>query len=377
MSMICKYNIQAFLASPVHIGTGEMYDPFSYVIKGNVFYHFETAAFLSNLSSEKTKQFTYILKNPSRDSILKSREFIYNNFDADVMKDIIIDEIDLSKSSFPKDYEEKLSDLANKDPRNKAINLLEIEQTYSSGGFPIIPGSSLKGSIRTAIINQLIEDNNIRVDKGRYSYKKLMRDMDLSYQNDIFDMLKISDFHKENAGKWIGYFKNYPKSKMEKSISQNNQIDVATEVLRPFQVFKGEINIFPKEKRHQFEKQFNDITKTKVNIFKCLNRHYLDLFKQEYNFFKKKNPKSNFFKIIEQKNFLEKLESNEYAVLKVGKHSGAEGVTFKDRAIFIKGSKNKDAKYDAKTSTTTWYFSQKKELSVPNLLYPLGWIILI
>ncbi|MBZ4644006.1 MAG: CRISPR-associated protein Csm5 [Deferribacteres bacterium] len=366
---------QAFLASPIHIGSGEYYEPFSYVIKNNKIYHFDTSVFLSKLPSEKIKQFTMIVKNPSFSKTLEARKFIYENFDISSMANIVFDEQDVSSSDFANEYSEKLINLASKDFNNKMINMLEIEKTYSSGGYTVIPGSSIKGSIRTAIVNKIIEDNHIKYDPTRRDeYKKLMKEMNLSFTDDIFKILKVSDFSKsESVGKWIGYFHNYPKKSLEKSVS--GELTVASEVIRPFQLFAGWLTIgdIP---THKYKRDVDNILESKQNLFKCLNRHYLELFKKDYNLFKEKSLNHNFVKIVDKQGLIDKLNENKYAVIRVGKHSGAEGVTFKERAIKIKENKRRQAVHDAKEPTTVWYFSQKKINNI-NSLYPMGWLILI
>jgi CRISPR-associated protein Csm5 len=381
MAQLKTINLTAFLASPVHIGTGEMLDPFSFVIKEGKMYVFETATYMSRLSEDKFKIITKILKNPSFSTTIEARKFINDNFDLDLMKDIILEEIDVRKSSFLESYNKNLTQLSSKDFNNKAMNQLEIEKIYSSGGLPIIPGSSIKGSIRTAIVNQLIEDNSIFVKKD---YKRLMQDMDLAFTKDIFKILKISDFIKpENVGKMIGYFLNYPKDSLEKNIDSKG-IDVAAEVLMPFQQFKGMLTKgFIKE--HKYKEQVENILDTKSNLFKCLNRHYMESFKKDFNNFKNTNPTSQFVKVIEKQKILENLGENKFAVIRVGKHSGAEGVTIKERSITIRGSKKRETIYNAKEAGTVWYFSQKNSNALKEIspierikqLYPMGWVILI
>ena len=386
MAQIKNINLTAFLASPIHIGTGEMSDPFTFVIKDKYMYIFETSSYMSKLSKDKIKQLTKILKNPSLSSTIEARKFINTNFDYETMKDIILESIDVSKSSFLNSYNENLTQLASKDFNNQMLNQLEIEKIYTSGGLPVIPGSSVKGSIRTAIINQIIEDNNIHYNKrDKHAYKNLMKEMDLSFTKDIFKILKLSDFTKEkDAKKMIGYFINYQKNDMDSLISGDSSMSVAAEVLTPFQQFKGNLSV-GYIKFHQYKREIEEILKNKSNLFTCLNRHYLELFEKDFNLFKKYSPNNQFVKVITSQKILESLKLNKYAVIKVGKHSGAEGVTFKERAIFIKGNNEREPIYDAEEPTTVWYFSQKNSKFLKDLkpvdrikqLFPMGWIILI
>ncbi|UOD33969.1 type III-A CRISPR-associated RAMP protein Csm5 [Deferribacteraceae bacterium V6Fe1] len=383
MSVMKQFKISAYLASPIHIGTGDTLDPFSYVIKDKKLYRFDTSAYISKLESNKINQITQILKKPSLSSTLEARKFIYDNFEYEKMKDIIFEEQDLNKGSFGASYEKNLSSLANNDPRNKAMNQLEIEAIYSSGGVPIIPGSSIKGSIRTAIINKIIEDEGIHYNpKEINAYKNLMKNMNFSFTDDIFKCLKISDFSptKKEVRKTVGYFLNFPKNSLDKEIGDTT-MSVAAEVIMPFQLFIGEISVSAVPE-HTYKSQFKKILADKTELFKCLNRHYLELFKKDYKLFESNAPK-NMFVTVAKEQFLEKLSNNDYAVIKVGKHSGAEGVTFKERAITIKGNKKRQTVYDAKEPGTVWYFSRYNSKDLKQLsqkekeIFPLGWMVLI
>jgi len=382
MSVMKQFKISAYLASPIHIGTGDTLDPFSYVIKNKKFYRFDTSAYISKLDSNKINQITKILRNPSLSSTLEARKFIHDNFEYEKMKDIIFEEQDLAKGSFSASYEKNLSSLANNDPRNKAMNQLEIEAIYSSGGIPIIPGSSVKGSIRTAIVNKILEDERIVYRPAeRDAYKILMKNMKFTFTDDIFKCLKISDFSpNKEVRKAVGYFLNFPKNSLDKEIGDTT-MSVAAEVIMPFQLFTGEISV-SEVPTHPYKSQFKKILDGKTELFKCLNRHYLELFKKDYKLFENHAPKNLFVTVAKEK-FLEKLNNNEYAVIKVGKHSGAEGVTFKNRAITIRGNKNRQAVNDAKESGTVWYFSRYNSKDLRDLeqkekeIFPMGWMVLI
>jgi len=381
MTIIKPLKITAYSVSPIHIGTGETLDPFSYVVKDKKLYRFETSSYLSKLDMDKVNQITEILKKPHHNTILESRKFIHNNFNYEKMKDVVFEILDLSKGSFYINYEKNLSTLANNDPRNKAINQLEIESTYSSNGVSLIPGSSIKGSIRTAIVNEIIEDEKIDYNnQGKNAYKELMQRMNLTFTDDIFKILKVSDFvPNKEVRKWIGYFLNFPKNSLSNEIG-DTAMSVAAEVLMPFQGFGGEI-LIGRDKSHKYWEYFDKIS-NKRDLFKCLNRHYLDLFKKELKLFESK-AQNHLFVTVTKDKFIKKLESNDCAVIKVGKHSGAEGVTFKNRSITIRGNKNRPTIYNAKEPTTVWYFSRYNSRDIKNVnkkeneIFPMGWLILI
>lgn len=99
----------------------------------------------------------------------------------------------------------KIQDVASRvmDIRAQTLSNKMKEHMFSGSGSPIIPGSSLKGSIRTAVFNHLIlqkyksplSENDLKKGK-KYSDKQLMRLLlgDNS-NNDVFRFLKLGDAH--------------------------------------------------------------------------------------------------------------------------------------------------------------------------------------
>lgn len=91
------------------------------------------------------------------------------------------------------------------------------EQLFSGNGQPILPGSSLKGAVRTAILNQAIlknpsyakQINNFKDERTFFNWKKQKEEIKVSYKgvqlekkyfggdanHDIFRLLRIGDAH--------------------------------------------------------------------------------------------------------------------------------------------------------------------------------------
>ncbi len=371
--------LKAFLLTPVCIGSGEYKDPFTYVIKNNVIYYFDTYRFISRLDNSQKAKLLYLLKNPSESTILETQKFIRDNFDSEAMKDIVLESYDISKSFFIEEYSKKIGALASNDPRNRAINQLQINTLYRSGNEPLLAGSSIKGAFRTALLNKLAEDvygNSVPDDfESRLGFKGA---------SDPFKIIKFTDFKSIKSPKiWLGYFYNFKKKSFDFSSSAG--LKVATEVLEPFKLFSGELNIHKiLESDNRYLEKLRYFTENKIRIFKLLNEHYRDMFFEDYNKFKEKAPKHQFIRVANQQKILDNLEKNRFAIMKVGHHSGAEGVTIKDRKIAIRYNENgRSVTKIAKHPTTTWYFCQKSLKTNDdinkkiNSIYPMGWIVLI
>ena len=176
-----RYRINIEILSPVHIGTNEELDPLNYIIKESVFYRINLEKFLVDLE-ESLKQDFYGLVDS--DDINGLRKFI-------------IDNCDLSKYSlYSASVTKNIQDNYTRNIGNINNQLLVDPFIRSFNSFnAYIPGSSLKGAIRTAIISERAK--NKRYDKNDRNLPKYFEGDVLSYGKDIrkdpFRTLKIDD----------------------------------------------------------------------------------------------------------------------------------------------------------------------------------------
>lgn len=146
-----RYNLTYRLLTPVHIGTGETINPLSYVIDSkNVFHRFRLENLISSLSEEKRKEFIAVAKEVN---LPKQRNFIrtiFNQPNYEPSADSYRYPVD---ADIAKWYADRIA---------KNTSELEITPTIRSGGDgePYLPASSVKGAIRTAILDKLLKDNS-------------------------------------------------------------------------------------------------------------------------------------------------------------------------------------------------------------------------
>jgi CRISPR-associated protein Csm5 len=141
--------------SPFHIGNGDDLDPFSIVIHNNYLYRLNQLKFIHYLLKEKEKEFQKVMYTGG---IVAIRQFFQQNFNPEV-KDTWFYKYKI----FPytaKEYEEKIKSSGNQGLIKEFIRNTALYQPY-------IPGSSIKGSIRTAILSTLLEFKDIKL----YKYK--------------------------------------------------------------------------------------------------------------------------------------------------------------------------------------------------------------
>ncbi len=147
------YKLKITTQSPVHIGTGEAYEPTNFVVDDNKFYHFDEVLFYKSLNeldkqSLNTKMHDYMQIIDFYKS-KKSEAKSIANFECTASKRV------------QTQYDKKM----NLDGK-KNQNLLEIQTTFKNPNTfrAIIPGSSIKGMLDTVfkIYAQKVKENDAR-----------------------------------------------------------------------------------------------------------------------------------------------------------------------------------------------------------------------
>lgn len=144
------YSFTAEILTPIHIGSGEEIEPYEYVIKDGKLYKINLADFLYQLSSDEQERFDKLLSS----NIIQLRQFIRDRADFDKFAEF---SVGVSKT-VESIYETKFQDIHNQ---------LIVSPFIRELSLPFIPGSSLKGAIRTAVIFELLQgkvDERMRPD---------------------------------------------------------------------------------------------------------------------------------------------------------------------------------------------------------------------
>ncbi|RKY85081.1 type III-A CRISPR-associated RAMP protein Csm5 [candidate division KSB1 bacterium] len=304
--------------SPVNIGSGEEIEPFDYIINNGYFYRISLEKVITDFSEEDRNKFYNIVDSGNINNL---RKFISNRIDID-RHSVFSCEV---SESVEKLYRRKFDDIQNQlliTPfiRNK-LNFL-----------PFIPGSSIKGSIRTAVISELgktIDRNYIfrdpkwerniegkilgNIDRGRPDAKK-----------DPFRAVKIRDIALPDDSTIITQVKNMAKNKRNGRISFRS-IQLMYEVLKS-KLYGGEIefngeiiidnNLQSKGKRAVSKEVTIDMIRNFCNSF------YKDKLEMEHKkFYRSSMIDSNSRKLME-----EQISSDSF-ILRLGRFSGVESVT--------------------------------------------------
>jgi len=145
-----RFCIKAEIITPVHIGDGTEFEPLEYVIKDR-FHKINLEEWLSDLTTEKYNDFQKLTGKDyaSITTLTKLRKFVRDNIDVERYSEWSVD----VSESVRKRYEERFEAPENQLPMSPFIRT--ANRVY-------LPGSSIKGALRTAYLNML-----------RKSYEKL------------------------------------------------------------------------------------------------------------------------------------------------------------------------------------------------------------
>jgi len=137
------YKIKAEILTPVHIGDGTDLEPLEYVIKDK-FYKVNLEAWLFTLSGEKAEEFKRLTggEYAKKDVLTSLRRFVRDNIDVSKYTEWSVDVSEAVKRR----YEERFDAPENQLPMSPFIR---------TDKRPFLPGSSIKGAIRTAYLNFL------------------------------------------------------------------------------------------------------------------------------------------------------------------------------------------------------------------------------
>lgn len=340
------------IVSPVHIGCDEVYEPTGFVVDqdNSELIHFDPSWFIANLEEQEREKLSSICLQGDLPSILKLYKF-FQNRKADGQQVKIT-------SDFIRHYNNTLKIPENNFKRiQQDLNNFTIQRTafrtWDSRAY--LPGSSVKGAMRTGYLNYLCNGRKINVQRGK---EKLIENKLLNYNQideDPFSRVKISDFQPVGDVKTkIVYAVNKKKIPSDKEARGPYQI---LEIIEPGSIFKGYITV-DEDKPHP-----ENPVKKPIELVTLLTGTN-DFFTKENAREKRELNKIN----ILMPDMDGSKENNLW--LRIGRHSGAESVTIKGNRD-IKIMQGRPPYQDH--ATTLWLASPKRKENNSSALSPFGW----
>ncbi|MBW1800288.1 MAG: type III-A CRISPR-associated RAMP protein Csm5 [Deltaproteobacteria bacterium] len=359
--------------SPIHVGCDEVYEPFGFVVdeKKKQLIVFETLAFIAGLNQADRKKFSDICRKGNIESILEIYKFLRNR--------PVNGRFVNTCSGFHAHYEKVLGTPPGR--IKNELNNFKIERTSfcASDHRPYIPGSAIKGALRTAYLNMLADKardyssdikklgqsdrENRERNKPRVKIHKILEEKLLGLDKlpdrekmykDPFRLVKVSDFIPAGDTKtMIVYVINKKKKISDKEARGPYQI---LETILPGAHFIGEIVVDTSQRQ--------DAVSFPVELEKLLY--------SANHFYKKERHRENRELGNIGITISEAPEAEDGTLIRIGRHSGAESVTIKKyRDIKIMLGNRKQTFEDH--ATTIWLTSEVQKPNRSKSLSPLGW----
>jgi len=350
-----QYCLHLTPVTPVHVGTGEELMPFQYFIKNIAnprvaapeyrLIRFSDVALVQKMGKQDKEQLIALAK---KDDLIKLRQFFIEK-----AASLVIRNQELIQST-----SEVTSELLNlwEDLQKHPQNMLIIRPSIASalGGnrlVPYIPGSSLKGAIRTAIVD---------ADQVGREHEKGKRGAHIA--NDPLRALLLADARFSGKGSRL----------VGAAFLYNRHKDTVESLQMMYEVLKGQCLISDKEQVQesttmltikpelQREAQFDWNIPDIDEIARRCNQFYGDLLEEEYQDFYQNARDEVFagFKFVHDAMDAVRKNKNEF-LLRVGRHSQFEFMTLNN---------------DRKCSNSKYNRTSRTLFKYKNGYYPMGWI---
>ncbi|HEY9159913.1 MAG TPA: type III-A CRISPR-associated RAMP protein Csm5 [Desulfomonilia bacterium] len=340
---------------PVHIGCDEDYEPTGFVIdeSRSELVSFDPMDFIKSLDEAQRKRFSDICEKGTVESRMEIMKFMsakkMNGYRVKV------------SNGFISHYKDKLKiPLGDKTKIRNELNNFTIARTIFNPNTnqPYIPGSSIKGALRTAWLNKIQKKKNVRPDRNMKADQLEKQLLDGgAFATDPFRMVKVSDFMPVGIVRTrIVYAINRKKNPGKVS---NENLSPILEIIEPGSYFKGTITV-------DDALQGSGIN----NPVKIQS-----LFNSATSFYSKElgRENSSLSKIGASQCVLKEIPEGGFLIC-LGRHSGAEAVTIEGlRNIKIKGPKNAPPLF-LPSATTIWLASTDPKPATNSSLTPFGWV---
>lgn len=199
--------------APLHIGTGDDYEPTQFVIDGERLFSFSPEAALRALPEAGRADLLKILAGPPTVALIKQVQgFFYRH------RERLIPEAEHVIPVLPSiaaEYAGRVGQTAQREQSGREIiNQLRIARTYGDPATrrPILPGSSLKGAIRTALLDRcnagaslLPEERNRPSPQGNLALQqRLFHYRPNAFDHDPMRLVQIGDAADQRPAASIG-----------------------------------------------------------------------------------------------------------------------------------------------------------------------------
>ncbi len=376
--------------APVHVGSGEDLDPADYVLDADTLYEFSSSALGAVLDEvDRSRLLGLIDSTEGERALVGVRQFLYRQ------REGLIAHASRAVWVVPgvrELYEARIGTTAQ--PETKTINRLEIERAFShpETRAPILPGSSLKGAIRTALLNQ--ENSGRERHDGEKSRELQQRLFDYRrFETDPMRLVHVADAMSTRGGVMDDLATNtavaFAINRKKRKITGKDGQEVRSQAERKglyqvleivpalrWRVFQGGLTLNRTELQDGKRLPKSDLRWTAPDIAGACNRFYRPIFGRDMEAMRERGLLDERWYVVVQRlmedELGELLDSNRAFMLRVGRHSGAESVTL-DGVRDIRIMTPQGQPRWEEEATTWWLASDRIDAS--SGLLPFGWVL--
>jgi CRISPR-associated protein Csm5 len=387
------YRLHLTPLSPLHIGSGESYEPTHYVIDAEAVLHeFDTGGVMAALGDAERRQLLTIASSrPSADMIKNLQRFFHEQQSR--LTDEAVNRIPVLPAIAAL-YKSRVGQTAQQAHNGQeSINRLEIDRCAYHPGTrkPVLYGSSLKGAIRTALLDRINQGRSAHEPKGLHDFQgRLFQYLNergkLELELDPLRLLQLSDAGwqapPERPAAQVYLAVNRKKAVVRDQKGQ--EIRAMGESL--YQILEsvpgGQYRAFVSQLNLQSLLAAGDSPKVPHLCFDqraiaaACNAFYRPIIESECQALQARGYLDRDWAVAIS-NLMQSAESRfrqgQAFLLRVGRHSGAESVTVRGvRKIRIMQGRGQPA--DQATEARTWWLAAGDKDQRSGLL-PFGWVL--
>lgn len=358
--------------SPIHVGCGDDYEPANYVIRDGFLYAFDPANL--TLSPAERQSLLDACDRRGDDALRAIQRFFHDRTQSCIA-------VSHTRVSICPDveakYRSRVGQVAQREGLGRTVvNALSIARTASNPFLhqPILPGSSLKGAIRTAILDLLNDGVRLDLDKrnNRDFQAKLLGG---EFSSDPMRLVKISDASGSIYRKILFQVN---RRKKDSTAAQNQELFLECIAPERNGGLIAELSLQANPSRLGGAEKLREKCPAKsfdlATIAKACNRQASREIRRELSEGRRQNWFSmDWISLVESLLGSTAVQDGRAFLLRVGRHSGAESVTVAGvRRIRIMGKKGEQPR-ELDHALTSWLAAERKDQV--SGLHPFGWLL--
>lgn len=382
--------------SPVHVGIGEDYEPTNYVMEEEALFAFDSDVANRVLTERQRKDLLEMVSKPTRraeDMIKQVQDFFYNN--RKPLAAASSHFLPVSAGVFDL-YQKRVGQSANRESGGKSVvNKLEIQRTFFNpySQQPIIPGSSIKGAIRTALLDDVNDGQGL--SEAVYRLKPTQRNQALqkelfkgSFATDPMRLISLGDANYQTPTLFGSEIRFAVDRKKKEVVKDGKIVQSQAEAQNLYQLleclpalryrsFGGTLSVQDLQGMTAKGTPTKELRWTVKGIAAACNYFYHKRFVTEMKVLRERrylHPDwEKLAEAITSGVIYQKMKAGEAFLLRVGRHSGAESVTLEGvRSIKILQGKGQQPKYEPEAKTVWLAANTEKDRSG---MLPFGWVL--